>query len=129
MKQQRHTSSEDDFFSSAGSLPRHLLRSSISSGGLQASQPARTTVRATSRSPQLSIRYIQTAFLTASLVHRPHPAHVRGSGHETAQLYGSFRINLESNCDSQDFLQFRFILAYFNLVQPPASLNQLQFCL
>ena len=53
-KQQRCTSSEDDFFSSAGSLPRHLLRLSISLGGLQASLPARSTVRATSRSPRLS---------------------------------------------------------------------------
>ena len=79
-KQQRRTLLEDDFFSSAGSLPRHLLHPSISLGGLQASLHARSTVRATSRSPRLSIRYIQTAFLTASLVHRPHPAHVRGLG-------------------------------------------------
>ena len=78
-KQQRRTSSEDDF-SSAGSLPRHLLRPSVSLGGLQASLPTRSTVRATSRSPRLSIRYIQTAFLTASLVHRSHQAHVRGLG-------------------------------------------------
>ena len=50
-KQQCRTLSEDDFFSSAGSLPRHLLDPSISLGGLQASLPTRTTVRATSRSP------------------------------------------------------------------------------
>ena len=80
-KQQRRTSPEDGFFfSSAGSLPHHLLRPSVSSGGLQASLPTRSTVRATSRSPRLSIRYIQTAFLTASLVHRLHQAHVRGLG-------------------------------------------------